>query len=390
MYAVFPRSGLLSEVVDLLRHLVRHETCDPPGREIDIARMVHDRLGSSGLESELDAFEPGRANVIARVRGGGDRPAIVFSAHFDTVPPGEQPWIHDPFAAEIVDGKLYGRGSADMKSGMAAMIVAAERLAASGDRLGGDVVLALSAGESSNALGARRMVETGALDGCGALLVSEPSTMDVLLAEKGALWVRLIAHGKLGHRSGDETGTGGQSAIERMLDALVSLRSFHFDVPDHPLLGAPLVNVGTIRGGTVVNLTPDRCEAGVDLRILPGMDPSEAEQALLAHVGTDLELERMDFKPPVETAVDHPFARICLDAVTTARGRPAVPGGASYYSDASVLAPAFDIPMVIIGPGLLGMSGQTDEHVETADVEAAVAVFEQVARNWLSGGDDGA
>ena len=376
----------MSDVIALLRRLVRRETCDPPGREIEVATLVHERLDAAGLESRLDEFEPGRANVVARVKGRCDRPGIVFSAHFDTVPPGERPWTYDPFGGEIADGRLYGRGAADMKGGMAAMIVAAERLRASGDRLGGDVVLALSAGESSDCLGARRMAATGELAGCGGLLVSEPSSMEVLLAEKGALWLRLVAHGVLGHRSGDAGSLGGgDSAIERMLDALTALRSLRFDAPDHPLLGAPTLAVGTIGGGTVVNLTPDRCEAEIDIRTLPGMDPDEIERAVRAHVGAGLEIERIDHKPPVETAADHPFARICLEAAAAARGRPAEPGGAGYYSDACVLTPAFDLPMVIVGPGALGMSGRTDEYVDIAAVEAAAGLYDRIARDWLGG-----
>jgi succinyl-diaminopimelate desuccinylase len=377
----------VSQAVDLLRQLVQLETCDPPGREIEIATLVHERLKAAGLESTLDEFAPGRANVIGRVKGSGNRPAIVMSAHFDTMPPGTKPWKHDPFAAEIVDGKLYGRGAADMKSGMASMIVAAERIAASGDHMGGDVVLAFSAGESSNCLGAKRMVETRALEGAGVILVSEPSSMEVLVAEKGALWVRLIAHGQAGHRSGAAGSVGGgNNAIDRMLDALIKLRSFTFDVPDHPLLGEPTINVGKVNGGMVVNLTADRCEAEIDIRPLPGMDPTEVEQAILAHVGRDLDLERIDYKPPIETSVDHPFAEICLGVTSDIQGSKAEAKGASYYSDATVLTPAFDLPMVIIGPGPLGMSGQTDEYVETAAVDQAVDVFERVARQWLGAG----
>ncbi len=370
-----------SDVIDLLSALVRQDTRDPPGKEIGIASLVHERLRDAGLESVLDEFAPGRANVVARIRGRGSRPAIVFSAHFDTVPLGNEAWTRDPFGAEIVDGALYGRGAADMKGGMAAMIVAAECLCREPGCLAGDLVLALTAGESSNCLGARRLAETSALKGAGALLVSEPTSMDVLLAEKGALWLRLIAHGRSGHPSGGADGS--QSAIERMMDALACLRGFDFHARTHPLLGSPTVSVGRIEGGTVVNLTPDRCEAEIDVRTLPGMDPEAIENNLLSCLGQDLEIERIDYKPPVETPADHPFARICFETVTAGQGSPAVPGGASYYSDAAVLAPAFNLPMVIIGPGRLGMSGQTDEHVMTADVIRAAGLYRRIALAWL-------
>lgn len=379
----------MTDVVALARRLVRCDSCDPPGREIEIATLVHEHLLAGGLESELDRFRPGRANVVARLRGGGRREALVFSAHFDTMPPGVRPWRHDPFAADVEDGRLYGRGAADMKGGMAAMIVAAGRLAAAGGRLGGDLVLAFSAGESSSCLGAKRMVERRQLAGAGALLVSEPSSMEVLLAEKGALWLRIAAHGRPGHPSaaGGGAGTGGESAIERLLDALVRLRSFSFGVADHPLLGAPQAAIGTVSGGTVVNLTPDFCQAELDLRLLPGMDPDAVQAALMAHLGADLACERIDYKPPLETDAGHPFARLCLDAAARLQGRPMAPGGASYYSDAAVLAPAFGLARVVIGPGRLGMSGQADEYVETAELRRAAALFETIARAWLGDGD---
>ena len=215
--------------------------------------------------------------------------------------------------------------------------------------------------------------------------------MEVLLAEKGALWLRLVARGRSGHRSGDAGSLGGgDNAIERMLGALVALRSMRFGAPDHPLLGAPTLAVGVIAGGEVVNLTPDRCEAEIDVRTLPGMDPDDVERAIRSRVGDGLEIERIDCKPPVETDAGHPFARVCLDAAATARGRPAKPGGAGYYSDAAVLSPAFDLPMVIVGPGELGMSGRTDEYVEIAAVEEAALLYERIARDWLGSGRTGA
>lgn len=370
----------MADVAELLAALVRIDSCVPPGDEIEIARFVHARLEAAGISASLDEFEPGRANVLARIKGDGNRPALVFSAHFDTMPPGAQPWAHGPFAAVVEDGRLYGRGAADMKSGMSAMIVAAERLVASGDRLSGDLVLAFSAGESSNCLGARRFVETRALAGCGALLVSEPSSMEVLLAEKGALWLRLTAHGRAGHTSGNEgLAGGGANAVDRMTDALVALRSFRFAEGEHPLLGRPSLSVGTVSGGTVVNLTPDRCVAEIDLRILPGMAAEDVEAAIGRHLGDEITVERIDYKPAVETAPDHPFAQACLKA----KGEGARPRGASYYSDATVLTPAFDLPMVIVGPGEMGMSGQTDEYCDLAALERAVDVFEAIARDWL-------
>jgi succinyl-diaminopimelate desuccinylase len=375
----------MSETTALLARLIGIETCDPPGGEIEIARLVRGYLDDHGIDAELDEFAPGRANVVARLKGDGGRPGLIFSAHFDTVPVGAQPWSHGPFAAEVVGGRLYGRGASDMKSGMAAMIRAAVALRQSNAALAGDLILAFSAGESSNCLGAKRMVARGDLKGAGHFLVSEPTSLGILIAEKGALWLRLIAHGRGGHASAAEgSALESRSAITRMMAALQTLESLRFDIADHPLLGAPSLAVGTIRGGSVVNLTPDRCEAEIDLRLLPGQDPKGVIASIAEHVGDDIEIETIDYKPPVETAPQDPFVGACVEACRAVGGHAPVPAGVSYYSDATVICPALDLPMVILGPGELGMSGQTDEYVELAKLEEAVPIFERVARTMLA------
>jgi succinyl-diaminopimelate desuccinylase len=273
-----------------------------------------------------------------------------------------------------------------MKSGMAAMISAAAALQASGDRLGGDLILALSAGESSNCLGAKRMIERGDLADAGHFLVSEPTSLGVLIAEKGALWLRLTAHGKGGHASAAQgSALESRSAITRMMAALATLETLSFDIADHPLLGAPTIAVGTIRGGSVVNMTPDLCVAEIDLRLVPGQEPDAVIASLAGHIGEDIEIATIDHKPPVETSAGDPFVGACVDACREVTGAAPEPGGVSYYSDATVICPAHDLPMVILGPGELGMSGQTDEYVELDKLERAVPIFERVARTMLAG-----
>ncbi len=186
------------ELVGLVQRLIQFPTEDPPGHEIEMAHFLHETLQSWGFASTLDEFEPGRANVVARVKGNGSRPALVFSAHIDTMTIGTAAWRYPPFGGEIHEGKLFGRGASDMKSGMAAMMIAARRVAQWPFRKG-DLILALSAGESSNCLGAKRMLETNALDGAGAIIVSEPSSLRILVAETGTWWGKARATGMPGH-----------------------------------------------------------------------------------------------------------------------------------------------------------------------------------------------
>jgi len=116
------------DVVAFLQQLVRLDTCDPPGNESAIARLVHQQLLDFGVEARLDEFLPKRVNVLGRIRGSGEKPALVLSSHMDTVPVGTVPWKRPPFSGDIEDGKLYGRGASDMKSALAAMVAAAGAL----------------------------------------------------------------------------------------------------------------------------------------------------------------------------------------------------------------------------------------------------------------------
>lgn len=378
------RAGGDDDLVGLLQAVIRHPTEDPPGREIELARYVHAWLEARGVSSAIDEFAPGRANVLGRVAGAGALPALVFSAHLDTMPAGEGEWTHAPFAGEIADGRVYGRGAADMKGGLAAMMEAARRVAADAAGLRGDLLLALSAGESSRCLGARRFVSTGVLAGAGAMLVSEPSGLRVLVAEKGALWLRLTAAGRPGHASGAEGSSGaGDNAIVKLVDALERLRATALPGEAHPLLGRASLAIGTIRGGRAVNLTPDAAEAEVDIRYPPSTDAQTILEAVRAAAGGGVGLEVIDDKPPLEVSADHPFVTACLEACRGVLGDVPAPGGVSYFSDANVLCPALGIPRAIIGPGALGMSGQRDEHVEIAKLEAAAEIFERLARRWL-------
>jgi succinyl-diaminopimelate desuccinylase len=152
----------------------------------------------------------------------------------------------------------------------------------------------------------------------------------------------------------------------------------------HPLLGPVTSNVGTIHGGTAINLMPDLCVAELDLRLLPHHDPDEVQGRLVDMAGDGFTFARIDLKPAVETAANHPFASLCLREAAALTGRPADPIGVTYFSDAAVLCPAFDMPMAIMGPGKLGGSGAVDESVLLADVVMASHAYARIARIWLA------
>jgi succinyl-diaminopimelate desuccinylase len=367
--------------IPFLSELVAIPSSDPPGGELAVAEVVHRRLLALGLPSVLDEFRPGRANVVARLKGTGAAPPLVLSAHLDTVPVGDAPWDFDPHAGDVVDGRMRGRGAADMKGAVAAFVAAAaqtQAATAKGSPPAGDVILAFTAGESANCLGARRLVETGFQAEIGAFLCGEPSSLDLIVAEKAALWVEATAHGALGHVSG-ERGVNAIALMARFVDRLERLT---LDLPDHPLLCAPTVSVGRIEGGAAVNLTPDRCRAEIDLRFGPAATVEDAMGQLQAAAPEGVTLRVLDFKPAIETPPDSPFAQICAQAAEARLGRKPAVKGVPYYSDGAILLDGHDAPFAIIGPGELGQSGQANETAPVANVLAAADIYAAIIARW--------
>jgi succinyl-diaminopimelate desuccinylase len=368
------------DAIAFLQKIVAIDSCDPPGGELDVAIQVYDQLLALGIEAELEEFAPGRANVLGRVRGTGEKPAFVLSSHMDTVPVGSVAWQHDPFSAEIVNGRLYGRGASDMKSALAAMIAATARLSEQAGRLKGDVILAFTAGESANLLGARRFVERGLKNEIGAFLCGEPSSLDVVIVEKAALWLRASATGRLGHVSGDP-GINAITAIHTFLSRLAEL---HLNCEPHPLLDGPTIRVGRIQGGSAVNLTPDSCVADFDIRLPPGTDHLAVIRQVEEILPDTVSIHVLDFKPAVESKPEDPFVKLCADICARHCGRVAALKGVSYYSDATVLLEGLNVPFAIVGPGDLGLSGQPDESVSIENVWKAAAIYADIAEALLS------
>ena len=358
--------------------LVRLPSSDPPGGELDVARKVSAELTALGIENRLDEFLPGRANVIGRVRGTGRRKPMVFSAHMDTVPIGDRQWSFDPFAGDVRGGRIRGRGSSDMKSAIAAYIGAADILKQRKTPLESDVILAFTAGESADCLGARHLLKQGFRNEIGAFLCGEPSSLDLIVVEKATLWLAAEAEGILGHVSGE----AGVNAIDLMADFLAALRRLDLALPQHPLLTQPSIRVGTISGGTAVNVTPDRCIAEIDVRFGPGIDHDTVIEKIRQVAPAGVTLSLLDFKPAVEEPPDSEFSRCCTAAIREVVGSEPEILGVSYYSDAAILLDGIDAPFAIVGPGELGMSGQYDETCSVERIEAAVEIYARIAEQW--------
>jgi succinyl-diaminopimelate desuccinylase len=370
-----------SDVVELAQELVRTETINPPGDEARAARILAARLEAAGLD--VTAHElggPERTSLVARWPGAGDAPALCLTGHLDTVPLGGSDWARDPLGGEVADGRLHGRGASDMKAGVAAIVVAAERVATLGRGRAG-LELVLCAGEETGCDGALALANTdGALGDVGALLVAEPTTNEPCVAHKGVVWLDMLADGRTAHGSMPHLG---ENAVHKLARAIVALEDFSFDAAEHPLLGAPTLNVGTVTGGININSVPDRARAGLDVRTVPGLDGDAVAAQLRAAAGDEVRIEPRLALDPVDTDPGEEWVRDVFDVMAPLIGEAPEPRGLAYFTDACALVPAYGTPpAVVCGPGDAAQAHRTDESCSVAALEAAAEGFFEIARRW--------
>jgi succinyl-diaminopimelate desuccinylase len=354
--------------VDLALELVRLDTVNPPGREEAAASLLAERLEAAGFDVAFHEHAPGRPSVVARL--ADDRPALCMTGHLDTVPLGGAPWSVEAFG-ELRDGRLYGRGSSDMKGGVAALVVAAERVAEQGGR---GLELVLCAAEETGCEGALHLASAGALGEVGAMIVAEPTGGVPHVAHKGVLWARATTEGKSAHGSAPHLG---RNAIYPLAAAVAALAELRLVFEPHPILGEPTFNVGVIKGGSGINLVPDRAEAGFDIRTVPGMTTDGILAQLRSAAGPEVTIEPILDLAPVATDPDDPFVTSVAEVAGSSGG------GMAYFTDAAALAPAYGTPPTVIwGPGEAGQAHQTDEWASADKIEAAADGFFEVARRW--------
>jgi len=364
--------------VTLTQQLVRFDTINPTSPELDCARFLAGLLENGGFRVRLHEFAPGRASLVATMPGGR-KPPLCFAGHIDTVPLGAAPWTRNPFAGETDAGRLYGRGSSDMKSGIAAMACAALYLVRGGRLPDAGLTLVFVAGEETGCEGAAHLARTaGALGTAGAMVVGEPTGGQPLVGHKGAFWLEARTRGVTAHGSMPERGV---NAVYRAARAVTALEAFRFDVPPDPLLGRPTLNVGTIRGGLNVNSVPDEAVIGIDIRTVPAQRHERVCEELARVLGPDVVLSARVDVPGVRTDESDPFVQQVYQLVEQRSGRRPTAASAPYFTDASILTPAFGgVPTVILGPGELVQAHQTDEYAEVRCIEETTELYLEVGR----------
>jgi acetylornithine deacetylase/succinyl-diaminopimelate desuccinylase family protein len=356
------------EILKLTQELVAIPSPNPPGKEKDVALYLTDLFREMGLKVEMKEVCPDRPNVIAVWDSGRAGPTVMLNGHMDVVPPGDG-WTVEPYSGKIVDGRLYGRGSTDMKGGVAAMIMALKAVRDSGLEVTGRVILAAVVGEEVDQAGIRKLVEDGIEADCA--IITEPTNLKPVIAHQGDLHYRITTIGKAAHSSMPHLGV---NAIEKMCMVIKGLHDVKEGLVEksHPLLGQPTLSVGTIEGGLDTCVVPSGCTITVDRRVNPGEPIKEADRELEEMLdrlrGSDpqlrVELSRFLTAPAMEMSPRENVALSIRRATEAVTGKDPGFHGLPGTCDANYLVNVAGIPTVIFGPGPGSVAHQPDEYVE--------------------------
>lgn len=375
------------DAVALTRELVRVDSRNPslvpggPG-ENAVAAVLADVLRAWGLRVDLQHAAPQRPNVIARAGRPGGR-TLMFNGHLDVV--GVDGMSHAPWDANEREGKLYGRGSADMKSGVAAMCAAAARAA---DELQGEIVITAVVDEEFESIGTRALVAAGVR--ADAAIVTEPTGLAIMPAHLGFVWADVTVRGRAAHGSRWEIGVDAIRNAGFFLTELDRLDAGELTRKSHPLLGRPSVHASLIEGGTGMSTYPDRCRVSIERRTIPGERPEDVDRELrdaCARVAErrpafDADVAVTFSQEPSDVALEAPVVRGLAETIRSDGWEPRL-AGMSAWTDAAILNAA-DIPAICFGPGDIALAHSAEEFVPVAEIERATETLASFAKRWCS------
>lgn len=378
-----------NELIKLLQSLVAIPSVNPAlaedaatGGEARLAKFLTDDLIRRGFRVEILEPIPGRPNVIGRYGPRQPKRTLMIEAHTDTQ--GIHGMTVPPFGAEIRGSRLYGRGACDTKGPMAAALFALDadtlaKLSAAGIEL----IFAGAIGEERGNIGAEQIVDAGI--SADEALVLEPTDLQIVHAHKGTFWFEIEIRGTAAHGSQPEKGRSAILGMALVIEKLMKMSDAEQQKRIHPLLGKPTTNIGVIRGGSSINIVPDRCVIEVDRRSLPGDDM----KFYLAHIRailddletqgcfTSFDVRLIKETPPYETAAESPMIARLKSAVADAGIAP-VSCGVGWYSDAGPLS-RIAKEVAVFGPGSIAQAHTADEFIELDSLDKGAAII----RRWL-------
>ncbi len=383
-----PRGDATALTQALVRIDSRNPTLSPdsPG-EKEVATALAEALESWGFTVDLPDTAPGRPNVVARL-GPAAAPALMFCGHLDTV--GVEGMTHDPFSGEIIGDKLFGRGSCDMKSGVAAMCAAAVKAY---DEAGRDarrqIVIAAVTDEEYESIGIEALLASGVT--ADRAIITEPTQLAICTAHRGFVWTEIEFTGRAAHGSRYDLGVDAIRHAALVLAELDEMETVGLHSRSHPLLGRGSLHASTITGGVGLTTYPESCVVTIERRTIPG-ETAEDSLAEVRDACARVRLKRPELSAKVnlvgaQLPSDVPRSAAVvksLERALHAEGRSAPIEGLSAWTDAALLNAA-GITTVLFGPGDLGLAHAAEEFVPVGEIEQATAVLTRVAQEWMTG-----
>jgi len=380
------------QVVDLTRELIRIPSENPSGSERAIASYIGKWMNRlPGVEVLNEEVLPGRYNVLGILRGKENRCALAYLGHMDTVPSGPG-WTYDPFGGIIKGNKLYGRGAADMKGGLAAILMALSNLALSGQKPKYDFLVCATVDEEGpKMMGAVDLVKKKYIDNNTLVVATEPTGNELHTCHKGLVWYEICVRGKSAHAGTPDQGVDAVYGMSLILTTLKKhLQKLNYN---HPILGRPTLTCAKIRGGSKTNIVPAECTAEIDLRLVPPMTlqcTAELMEKILNDVTLSMPGIKASFRqinndrPPIEASLSSPVISAFQEAYRIVTGKEIEIGGFPAYTDASIISFLTSNPhCVLFGPGHLEQAHTTDEFVPIEELVEAEKVLTEAAKILL-------
>ncbi|MCD4675883.1 MAG: M20 family metallopeptidase [Desulfobacula sp.] len=367
------------ESLTLLKKLISFQTINPPGNEYECAAFIGSLLENLGFQTSTYDFAPQRPTLIAKFPLSSNKTPICFTGHMDVVSLGELAWTKNPFSGEIKGDKIYGRGTSDMKAGIAAMIRMVQRLHIEASSLLENIMFVFTAGEETGCEGAYHVAGLdNVLGKAKALVVGEPTSNYPLIGHKGCVRFDVTTFGKAAHASMPELG---DNAVYKAARVIQKLEAFDFNIPSHPLLGEPTLCIGRISGGTNINIVPNRTCMGVDIRTIPNKTHEALKKSLESVLGPDVGVTLLEQVKSIASDPEDKWVQSVFSLMEQLLKVKIEVKTAPYFTDASALHEALgEPPTILLGPGEAGMAHKTDEFCYISKIDEAVEAYIEIVK----------
>lgn len=366
-------------LIKLAQQLIRINSENPCGTELNIARFVKDYLARLRLRPKIYEFVKKRSNVVCVLKGKHAERSLLITPHLDTVPRGKN-WHFPPFAAKISGDRIYGLGASDCKGNLAVALEAINSLLEERHALDYDLIFAATADEESGSVFGLEPLLNKKIIACDSALVLDSDDFNIIVAQKGLLHLKIKVEGKRAHGAYPWLG---RNAIDEAIKAINAIKAYGFARRKYPFLKGPTINIGTIKGGDKVNVVADWCEVEIDFRFLPG----EPVERLLGRIKEivrkncrQFEIEVEGIQKPFEIEVKHPLVQCLKKAMRAKNISPVICGseGATTISFFQEL----DIPSVATGFGVQGCAHAPDEFAKISNLFKGAQVLEEFLKNY--------